>query len=181
MHNMRPDLKENLLLRLFASLEYAEQFAEDFTQFIDTGLSALDKYNALSVKPTTATNYTEIKKDADLWLLKVKPNFIRMKQNMQDALAAARQGNFRVIRSAAGSFRALSKDMDGIRESFMDYIEPETKQRYFELWKKADFGATNIYLTHSGFWDPGQPLKEKITGPIDEQQLLKYLQPDEQP
>lgn len=178
---MTPDLKETLLLRLFASLEYAEQFAEDFTQFIDTGLLALAEYDALSVKPTTAANYTEIKKDADLWHLKVKPNFLRMKQNMQDAIAAARQGNFRVIRSAAGSFRALNKDMDGIREAFMDYIEPEIKQRYFELWKKADYGATNIYLTHRGFWDPGQPLKEKITGPIDEQQLLNYLQPGEQP
>lgn len=150
-HNMKPDLKETLLLRLFTSLEYAEQFAEDFTQFIDTGLSELVEYDALLVKPTTAANYTEIKKDADLWHLKVKPNFIRMKQNMQDAIAAARQGNFRVMRSAAGSFRALSKDMDGIREAFMDYIEPEIKQRYFELWKKADYGATNIYLTYSGF------------------------------
>uniref|UniRef100_UPI0040478541 hypothetical protein n=1 Tax=Rheinheimera sp. TaxID=1869214 RepID=UPI0040478541 len=178
---MKPDLKETLLLRLFASLEYAEQFAEDFTQFIDTGLLALTEYDALSVKPTTAANYTEIKKDADLWHLKVKPNFLRMKQNMQDAIAAARQGNFRVIRSAAGSFKSLSKDMDGIREAFMDYIDPEIKARYFRLWKLAHTEGCNIYYTLSDFWDAGELLNSKITGPIDEQQLIKYLQPGEQP
>ena len=178
---MLPDLKERLLQRMFASVEFAEQFSEHFTQFIDTGLLALEQYEALPVKPTTATNYNEIKKDADLWHVKVKLNFLRMRQNMQDAIACAYQGNFRVIRSAAGNFRSLSKDMDGIREAFMDYIEPDIKQRYFELWKITSYEATNIYLTFSNFWDPGQLLKEKITGPIDEKQLLKYLQPGEQP
>lgn len=178
---MTPELKEVLLLRLFASVEYAEQFAEHFKQFIDTGLLALAQYDALPVKPTAAENHNEIKKDADLWHLKVEPNFVRMRQNMQEAIDAARQGDFSYVRADAGNFRGLSRDMDGIREAFMDYIEPEIKQRYFELWKKADYGATNIYLTFSNFWDPGQPLKEKITGPIDEQRLLKYLQLGEKP
>ena len=178
---MTPELKEKLLLRLFSSFEYTEQFVNDFIQFIDTGLLALELYDALPVKPTNAANYAEVKKDADLWHLKVKPNFLGMKQGMLEALEKARQGDFSYVRADAGNFRALSKDMDGIRESFMDFIEPDVKARYFELWKKADYRATNIYLTFSGFWDPGQPLKEKITGPIDEQQLLKYLQPGEQP
>lgn len=178
---MKPDLKETLLLRLFASLEYAEQFAEHFTQFIDTGLLALAQYDALPVKPITASNYNEIKKDADLWHLKVKPNFVRMRQNIQDAIAEARQGNFRVIRSAAGSFRGLNKDMDGIREAFMDLIEPDVKARYFELWTLAHTEGCNIYYTLSDHWDSGEILNTEITGPIDEQRLLKYLQPGEKP
>lgn len=178
---MKPDLKEKLLLRMFSSLEYTEQFVENFTHFIDTGLEALEHYDALPVKPITAVNYNKIKKDADLWHLKVKPNFLGMKQGMLEALAKARRGDFSYVRSDAGNFRGLNRDMDGIREAFMDFIEPEIKQRYFELWKKSDYMATNIYLTLSDFWDPGQPLKEGITGLIDEQRLLKYLRPGEQP
>jgi hypothetical protein len=178
---MPPALKEKLLLRFFSSLDYTEQFVDHFIQFIDTGLLALAQYDALAVKPTTATNYNEIKKDADLWHLKVKPNFIRMRQNMQDAIAAARQGNFRVIRSAAGNFKGLNKDMDGIREAFMDFIEPDIKNRYFMLWKLAHTEGCNIYYTLSDHWDPGEILDTEITGLIDEKRLLSYLQAGEQP
>ena len=166
---------------MFSSFEYTEQFVNDFIQFIDTGLLALELYDALPVKPTNAANYAEVKKDADLWHLKVKPNFVRMRQNMQDAIVAAQQGNFRVIRAAAGSFRGLNKDMDGIREAFMDFIEPDVKARYFELWTLAHTEGCNIYYTLSDHWDTGEILNTEITGPIDEQQLLKYLQPGEKP
>ncbi|KKO47271.1 hypothetical protein WG68_01090 [Arsukibacterium ikkense] len=178
---MTPELQEKLLIRLFSSLEYTEQFVEDFTQFIDTGLLALEHYDALPVKPINVANYAEVKKDAELWHLKVKPNFLGMKQGMLEALEKARQGDFSYVMADAGNFRSLSKDMDGIREAFMDYIEPELKHHYFELWKKTDYRATNIYLTFMDFWKPGQPLKESITGPIDERWLLKHFQPGEQP
>ncbi|WP_445768121.1 hypothetical protein [Rheinheimera sp.] len=166
---------------MFSSFEYTEQFVNDFIQFVDTGLLALELYDALPVKPTNAANYAEVKKDADLWHLKVKPNFVRMRQNMQDAIVAAQQGNFRVIRAAAGSFRGLNKDMDGIREAFMDFIEPDVKARYFELWTLSHTEGCNIYYTLSDHWDTGEILNTEITGPIDELQLLKYLQPGEKP
>lgn len=180
MHNMAPDLKEQLLLRLFSSIEYSEQFAEHFIQFIDTGLLALEHYDALPVKPTTAANYNEVKKDADLWHLKVKPNFLGMREGILEAIEKARNGDFSYISSDAANLRGLSRDMDGIREAFMDFIEPEIKQRYFELWKIARTEGNNIYLTISNYWDVGQILDEEITGPINEQLLLQYLKPDEQ-
>jgi hypothetical protein len=181
MLKMTPDLKEQLLLRLFSSVEYTEQFADHFVQFIDTGLLALEQYDNLTVKPLNAKNHNEIKKDADLWHLKVRPNFIRMKQNMLDAVTAAKTGNFRIVRSAAGNFKGLSKDMDGIRETFMEFIEPDIKTRYFTLWKLAHTEGRNIYYTLSDFWDAGEILNSEITGPIDEQRLLKYLKPGELP
>ncbi|MCG3727793.1 hypothetical protein [Vibrio cincinnatiensis] len=178
---MTPELKETLLVRYFSSLEYSEQFAEHFIQFIDTGLIALEQYDALPIKPVTADNYNSIEKDVYLWHLKVKPNFIRMRQNMQDAISSARNGDFRIISSAAGSFRGLTRNMDGIFETFMDYINPEIKSRYFELWDMADREGSNIYYSFRNFWEPGKILNTRITGPIDEQKLLTYLQPGEQP
>ena len=178
---MKPELKEKLLLRLFSSLEYTEQFVGHFIQFIDTGLLALEQFDNLSVKPLNVENYAEIKKDADLWHKKVKPNFLGMRKGMHEALAYAKQGDFSHIRCDAGNFKSLNKDMDGIREAFMDHIEPEVKTRYFALWKVAHTEGCNIYYTLSDFWDPGEIINTEITGPIDEQQLLKYLQPGEQP
>lgn len=178
---MKPELKEKLLLRLFSSLEYTEQFVEHFTQFIDTGLLALELFDNLPVKPLNAENYSEIQKDAALWHKKVKPNFLGMRKGMHEALAYAKQGDFSYVRCDAGNFKSLSKDMDGIREAFMDFIDPEIKARYFKLWKLAHTEGCNIYYTLSDFWDAGEILNSKITGPIDEQQLLNYLQPGEQP
>lgn len=178
--NITPALKEQLLLRLFSSIEYSEQFAEHFIQFIDTGLLALERYDALPVKPTTVANYNEVKKDADLWHLKVKPNYLGMREGILEAIEKARNGDFSYVSSDAANLRGLSRDMDGIREAFMDFIEPEIKQRYFELWKTAHKEGNNIYYTLRDFWDPGELLDEEITGPIDEQLLLQYLKPDEQ-
>ena len=141
----------------------------------------MKNYDDLPIKPFNAPNYAEIKKDADLWHLKVKPNFLGMRKGMQEALNYAKQGDFSYIRADAGNFKALSKDMDGIRVAFMDFIDPEVKARYFTLWKLAHTEGCNIYYTLSDFWDPGEILNTKITGPIDEQQLLKYLQPGEHP
>jgi hypothetical protein len=44
---------------------------------------------------------------------------------------------------------------------------------------KAEQCASNIYRTIGDRWKPGSILKEFVTGPIDEQDLLKYLKPGE--
>lgn len=178
---MTPELKEQLLLRMFSSIEYMEEYSQHFIAFINTGLFALSQYEALAVKPVNHPNYSMVKTDVWSWNLKVKPNFIGMKENMIEAIDNARHGKFSTIRSAAGNFRGLSRDMDGIREAFMDFIDPAIKQRYFDEWKITSTMGSNIYLTLSDYWDPGQPLNERITGAIDEKVLLKYLQPGEQP
>lgn len=178
---MTPALKEKLLLRRFSSVDYMEEYAGHFINFIDTGLKALELYEQLPSKPASHPEYSNVVSDVRLWNLKVKPNFIRMKSNMHDAIENARQGKFSTIRSAAGNFRGLSKDMDGIRESFMDFIDPAIKQKYFEEWKITNKMGDNIYYTLSDFWDPSEILLEEITGFIDENKLLKYLSDGEIP
>ena len=39
--------------------------------------------------------------------------------------------------------------------------------------------GSNIDYTISGYWDDNEILDEEITGPMDEQELLNYLKPDE--
>jgi hypothetical protein len=178
---MTPEMREKLLLRMFSSIEYMENYAQHFIEFIDTGLLALDVYEKSPSKPTADPDYSNVVSDVRLWKLKVKPNFIGMKENMEEALVNARAGKFSTIRSAAGNFRGLSKDMDGIRESFMDFIDPAIKEKYFEEWKTVSLMGDNIYYTLSDYWDPQDFLNEEITGVIDEKELLRYLSADEEP
>ncbi len=104
-----------------------------------------------------------------------------MRKNIEQAIINARTGKFSTIRSAAGNFRGLSKDMDGIRESFMVFIDPAIKEKYFEEWDIVSTMGDNIYYTLSGYWDPQEILNEKITGVIDEKELLRYLSAGEVP
>jgi hypothetical protein len=104
-----------------------------------------------------------------------------MKENIIESIQNARLGKFSTIRSAAGSFRGLSKDMDGIRESFMDFIDPAIKEKYFSEWKITRTMGNNIYLTLSQYWRDQEIHDQEITGPIDEQALLKYVLPNDKP
>lgn len=178
---MKSDLKQKLLLRMFSSIEYMEEYVRHFINFIDTGLLALETYEQLPTKPVGHVDYSLVETDVRLWHKKVKPNFLLMKKNIQEAIVEARQGDYSGIDAAAGNFRGLSKDMDGIRESFMDFIDPAIKQNYFAEWKIVGTMGDNLAKTIGTRWREGSILNEKITGVIDEKELLGYLSPDEEP
>jgi hypothetical protein len=176
---MTPELKEKLLLRLFSSIDYMEEF----TQHYVSGLQAADDAFAVfekkcSADPTLTNRYAlEFRQ----WKEKVIPNFRGMKNNAIVALDNAMQGQSSTIRSATGNLRGLSKDMDGIGWDWWNEIDQKFwKDHAADMNNAKQFGK-NIYLTLSDFWDDGEILDEEITGPIDEQLLLTYLQPGEQP
>lgn len=172
---MTPKLKEKLLLRKFSSVEYMEEFAEHYFSFIEAGVEAVESYK----KKPPGTPQANYEGDLKLWELKVLPNYRFMYNSMRDEIKAARSGNTEGIESAAADLRGLGKAMDGIRESFMDAIDPNIKRTYFEQLKLARKKGNNIYLTLNDWWDDDQLLDTEITGPIDEQDLLLYLNPGE--
>jgi hypothetical protein len=176
---MNSELREQLLLRMFSSIEYMEDYVNHFVTFIDTGLAALEAYENLQPKPVGHPAYSDVLSDVRLWNLKVRPNFLGMKKNIIESIQNAKMGKLSTIRSAAGSFRGLSKDMDGIRESFMDFIDPLVKHKYFLEREITSTMGDNIYYTLSNYWDEGEILRETITGPIDEQALHKYMLPSD--
>lgn len=178
---MTPELREKLLLRMFSSIRYMEEYSKHFIEFIDAGLLAFDEYQKLSSKPFGHPLYSNIVSDVRLWSIKVIPNFLGMKQNIQESISAARKGDLSGIEAAAGNFRGLNKDMDGIRESFMDFVNPAIKNRYFSEWEIVSTMSDNIYLTLSNYWRDDEIFDEEITGLIDEPTLFSYLQPNEIP
>ena len=59
----------------------------------------------------------------------------------------SKQGNFDYVDSLAGDLRGLSKDMDGINETFMDYIDSNIKYQYFSNLDQAKIEGDNILWT----------------------------------
>jgi hypothetical protein len=115
----------------------------------------------------------------DAWGLKVLPNFKRMQSSMERALKEARQGDNWRMSSVVGSLRGLSKDMDGVTWDWWDYVDEEIWEKFSPNLTIAKQHGENIYWTLDDGWNPGEVLDEEITGPIDEQDLLRYLKPGE--
>ncbi len=178
---MTPELKEQLLLRKFSSFEYFEEFSKHYFNFIDAAIEAVETYKASPPNPeeTDTKIVDSYNNEIVLWESKVIPNFRSMYNGMITDIESAKIGNTIGIRSAAGDLRGLGKSMDGIRENFMDAIDPSIKEKYFYNLDQANTKGDNIYRTLSGYWRPGAIHDESITGPIEEQELLNYLRDGE--
>lgn len=176
---MTPELKEQLLLRLFSSIEYMEEFTDHYVAGLQAAADAFAAFEQkYSLDANLASRYAM---EFRQWQERVIPNFRGMKEDAIFALANAKQGKTSTIRSTTGNLRGLSKDMDGIGSDWWLEINDAIRLQYAENINKARQMGDNIYKTLSGFWRPGSIFKENITGPIDEQVLLKCLQPSEQP
>lgn len=176
---MNPELKEQLLLRLFSSIEYMEEFTEHYVAGLQAAEDAFAAFEQkCNMDAALANRYAM---EFRQWQERVIPNFGGMKQDAIFALGNAKQGQISTIRSTTGNLRGLSKDMDGIGSDWWLEVDDFIRLRYADNINKARQMGDNIYKTLSNFWRPGSIFKENITGPIDEQVLLKYLQPGEQP
>jgi hypothetical protein len=113
------------------------------------------------------------------WETKVLPNFRGMKINAIEALDDFKRGDNSTMEDCTGNLRGLSKDMDGIGEKWWQVVDPVTRQSYYNNLKIAGIMGDNILFTIIKGWRPGELLKESITGPIDDQDLQKYLKPGE--
>lgn len=174
---MTPELKEHLLLRYFSSIEYMEKFTLHFV----SGLQAAeDAFSIFEKKYQTDKRLiNQYSMEFRQWKERVIPNFQGMKANAIESLKNAKNGRFSTIRSATGNLHGLSKDMDGIGYEWWKEVDPQFWDIHMKNMNMAEQMGANIYYTLSDFWNAGEILNERITGPIDEQQLLVFLLPDE--
>ena len=176
---MTPELKEKLLLRLFSSIEYMEEFTAHYVAGLQTAEDAFAIFEKkYSMNANLANRYAM---EFRQWKERVIPNFSRMKKNALLSLDKAKVGDFDYMDGATGNLRGLSKDMDGIGDNWWLEVDDLIRRKYADNMNKAKLMGNNIYYTLSDFWNPGELLTENITGPIDEKVLLKYLQPGEHP
>ncbi|GAB1258005.1 hypothetical protein NBRC116494_25070 [Aurantivibrio plasticivorans] len=177
---MKESTKIQLLKQYFISEEYILEFINSYQDFIEHSLRALDSYKKLKASTSLSTN-KDWDIDEELWDKKVKPNFLSMQNASQTALAEYKKNNLDYLDRLAGDFRGLSKNMDGIRESFMEALDASIKKIYFQQWKNTTRSARNIEKTINNWWKDSSILDENITGPIEEKKLLKHLKSGETP
>lgn len=173
---MDAKMKEILLKRKFSSIEYMQEMVEAHGLAVEGLKEALSQFlDRYSDKDKQHPESGSV----DTWGLKVLPNFKRMQNSMERALKEAQQGDNWRMSSVVGSLRGLSKDMDGVDWDWLDYIDKEIVEKFSRNLGKAEQHGENLYWTLDDDWRPGSILKESITGPIDEQDLLRYLKPGE--
>ncbi|MBN1006543.1 hypothetical protein [Amphritea pacifica] len=135
---MNQTLKITLLKRKFQSLEYIEEFITNYQQFIQTGLDAFDAYKAYrqqhpEFKPNDVMAFEE-----SFWQNRVLPNFHGMLQRSTEALDNARKGKVTTVRSLAGSFRGLSRGVDGVGETFMEVVQTGLEEKFLKQCKQTN-------------------------------------------
>ncbi|WP_369600733.1 hypothetical protein AAIA72_12955 [Hahella sp. SMD15-11] len=176
---MSPEMKATLLKRKFSSIEYMEEMERLWNQSV----AALEK---------CIDWFYEHNKDLDLsrwqyadtpmaWEDRVLPNFHRLSESIRRGIENARKGNTDTIQSVTGSMMGLSKDMDVMGDLWFDYIPKDLAYSCGKPEYEAKQMARNIYYTVGEYWRPGEITDEEVTGPIDEQDLLRYLRPGESP
>ncbi len=177
---MKPELKKRLLERMFSSPDYIEEFVGYLEKAVEGLHESLDWFESNPPSDVDWKNW-HISDKPEGWRIKAVPNFERMLRSAKKGLENARKGDYQVIEGLTGSMLALSRDMDVLGDKWMDYVPKDIVYKFGENLSVADQMASNIWRTVGDYWKtPESILKENITGPIDEQELLKYLKPDEE-
>ena len=177
---MDSQLKKNLLLRKFSSIEYMEEFKDYHCRTLETMEEGIEYF--YNHPPSENWHLWDRSEWPETWESRAVANFREMQDYLQDALERAKRGDTSYLESAAADFSGIGKDMDVMGEKWWSYIPAEYEEKFIKNRAAAAKHASNIWRTLGDYWKtPDSVLKETVTGPIDEQDLLCYLKPGEQP
>lgn len=176
---MDKELKKKLLTRKFSRIEYMEEFRAYLSKAISGFKESLKWFNDHPPNDIDWQSW-HISDKPEEWERRALPNFEQMLRSANEGVEEARKGNSSIIRSLTGSMQSLSKDMDVLGEKWWDYVDLEVARKFGVNLAEAEQRASNIWRTVGEYWKtPESILKEAITGPINEQDLLRYLEPGE--
>lgn len=175
---MAPEMKKKLLTRKFSSIEYMQELEHYMEQAIQGLIDALDYFDQHCQHIDMSTWQPAEKPEA--WRDRALPNFKGILFSIREGIDNAKIGKTSTIRAATGSMQGLSKDMDVLGERWWRCIPQPVAYAHGVPLGRAEQIASNIWHTVGEYFEDGEIADEEITGPIDEQDLLRYLQPGEQ-
>ena len=165
---------------MFSSPDYIEKFVRHFEAAVDGLYESLDYFER---HPPEGVDWESwhISDKPEGWRDRVVPNLEGLRESLWQGIEQYRAGDPNRIRGTANNIMALTRDMEGMGEKWWDYVPEEYLAKYYDNIYLARKMAANIYRTLGGgfAYRPGTILDEEITGPIDEEELLKYLEPGE--
>jgi len=162
---------------MFSSEEYYQRMMDYYEKGVTGAKEGLEWFES---------HYTGGDKDvlhsAHGWRVRVIPNMEGYLSGRDEDIESYRQGDTGPMEGTAFNVMSLQRNISQhMSEEWWDYVPEELQNEYFENIYKAGKMASNIYRTLGGGFAarPGTITDEEITGPIDEQNLLKYLKPGE--
>jgi len=174
---MTPELKKKLLERMFSSEEYIREMRDAYAKALSGADESLEWFE--KNQPTTDDRAL---RSAEAWKNRALPNMRHLLETLdRTGIAAYREGDSGYVRTVANNIMALDRDLDNVDDKWWDYVPQEIAFKYGKHLTKAKRMASNIAWTLGEAWNDDEILRERITGPIDEQELLKYLKPGERP
>lgn len=175
---MDAKLKEKLLTRKFSSVEYMEEMSKYHMRSLEAMIKAIEYFYAHP--PEEDWHIWHRSNWPEIWEQRAKPNFERMQNYIEIGIKQySENGDIKSIRSTAGSLHGIFRDLDNIGFKWWNYVPKNMKDEFHNNLVNARDIASNIWRTLGEYWRPGSILKESVTGPIDEQDLLRYLKPGE--
>ena len=176
---MNDEIKRELLRRKFTSIEYMEELCHYHRKSLE-GLkeSIAWFYNH---PPKVDWQSWNIADRPDGWENRAVPNFERYLISIREGIENYKDGDSNRIGGTCHCIMSITRDLDNLGEKWWDYVDLETGRRFGVNLGNAKKIATNICRTLAGAWSsPDSVLDEEVTGPIDEQDLLRYLKPGEE-
>ena len=179
---MNPDLKKKLLERMFSSSEYMRQMGEYFDKALERLNESLEWFEKNPPQDVDWESW-HISNKPEGWRKRAVPNLNMLSRSIWQGIEEYENGDPDRIRGTSNNIMALSRDMDVLGEKWWDYVPLDIARKFGVNLGKAEQMASNIYRTLGGGFAarPGTITDEEVTGPIDEQELLKYLKPGERP
>ena len=175
---MDATMKEKLLSRKFSSIQYMEEMSKYHRRSLDAMNKALQYF--YDHPPAEDWHTWHRSSWPEIWEQRARPNFERMQKYIDIGIKQyLENGDVKSIRSTAGSLHGIFRDLDNIGFKWWDYVPKTLKDEFHNNLVNARDIASNIWWTMGEYWDPGEILDEEITGPINEQDLLRYLKPGE--
>ncbi|MGB0503256.1 MAG: hypothetical protein ACPGGD_04340 [Thalassolituus sp.] len=174
---MTPELKKTLLTRKFSSIEYMQELENYMSQSIQGLVDSLNYFNE-HCSHVDMNDWVPAD-TPQAWEDRALPNFNRILTSIKNGIDYANQDDPSYIEGVTGSMQGLSKDMDVLGRQWWKYVDSSVVQVYGSNMNMARQTASNIWHTVGDYFEEDEILDEEITGPIDEQDLLRYLKPGE--
>ncbi len=175
---MDEELKRKLLLRKFSSIEYMIEMSEWHRRAIEVLENALDEFFEQSSEHGDWHKWPASDRP-ETWRDRVLRNLHGEQSGINEGIKNYREGKVSTIRSSAGSVHGIFRNLENFSWGWWKHVPDHYEKQFRSSLVQASDIATNIMDTLSDYWRDDEILNERITGPIDEEDLKRYLKPGE--
>ncbi len=176
---MDKELKRTLLSRKFSSVDYMVEMSEWHQKAIGSLKEAL---NAFFERSSEHGDWHQWPPSdwPETWRDRVLKNMLGTQMSIGAGIDNYKIGQVSTIRSVSGSLHGIFRNLDNFSWGWWERIPGHFRSEFETNLAEARDRASNIMRELMGAWRTEDSiLTPEITGPIDEEDLKRYLKPGE--